>query len=206
MAQQRLDWGKFKQILTIVAPLLIVLACFGIINLLPRFQSSTNAAVTEPTPVAVQEPFPTPPSPTSTVLSGQSHGVTSTPVPAPTETPTAAPTPSPVVAPGVTIRLLGPPDESEFSRQDSITVYWEFPGILPEGTTFVLAIGAQEDEQLLPAGDTPNLGSAFRLRVDLGEVAAEAETVQWRVILLMASGGSPLLESETRTIRVLPAP
>lgn len=197
---------NLRRFFTIVAPFLLLLACLAIINVLPHYVSFTGNVAAEPSATAPVRPSPTRPPATSTVPLTQNEA--STPIPAMTATVTASPSPMPIptLPAGAMIHLLGPPDKSEFSTQDSITFYWDYAHPLPEGSSFVLFFMVGNEEHQLNAGDRPNLGSAYRTRVSPGELASSADIVQWRVMLQTPLTTSPLMESETRSIRLLPGP
>jgi hypothetical protein len=105
---------------------------------------------------------------------------------------------------GVEIQLLGPAEDSRFGAEDSVSYYWLWPIPLKQGQLFTLHILANGEEHVVGPLDAPNLDSAYRVRVSMGDVIGSSGLLQWKVRLSIIPSLTPLIESETRTITLLP--
>lgn len=187
-----------KQILYTLLPLLLLLACLGLFNLLAMAERRAEAT----------------PSPTATV--GDNRGAEATAIPNPTTptsetnpTPSASPITPPTAAPRptvpatATIILLGPPPEAVFTLEDPITFYWQWTEPLPEAYVFRLYLEAGRREVMLGEAAEPNVGRGYRLRIHPGDYLTGSGTASWQVRLEeTAVGGRTLLASEERTLQI----
>ncbi len=193
--------GK-KQILYILAPLIFVAVCLGVINFAPLLLGETAVS-----PSAVSENA----EPTANVIDSAVPGL-ETAVPPTQAPPTATPTPlpTPTIPPEAVITLLGPPTDSHFRAVDTISFYWHWP--LPLSDDQQLAVYARVNGQDMALGtlSEANLGRDYRLDQDAAAILGERETavsLEWFVQLQLQSNANPqhpLRTSDVRTIQITP--
>jgi hypothetical protein len=110
------------------------------------------------------------------------------------------------IPPDTAVQLLGPPPESTFPINDTVSFYWHWPQPLAEDQRFALYLLADDQERLLGIVDEPNLGTSFRLSASPGEFVETTGTIQWQVRLESELLEYPLTESKVRSIALIAAP
>jgi hypothetical protein len=199
----------------IVAPILILMIGLGMINwLLPGSEAETTVQMTAASEVVVlpstrAEPSElvaaTPPMlGVATPWGVLGRNTESSPVPSPSVPTVPTPLPS-QISPDTVIELLGPPGETLFRLNDSISFYWNWPLALEVNQRFAVYLRASGNEWLLGTVDENNMGTSFRLRATPAELVAEPAQYQWLVRLEMLSGTDEnitqvLLESDARPL------
>lgn len=172
-------------------PLFLLLACLAVINVFDYLTSSAPIAQTIPTTLP-------------TVLLLQTSLPSATPlliIPSSTPPP---PTPSPVpptIPLETAVSLLGPPPNSFFYDDTTITFYWLWPLPLTDNQQLTLYIMVDGTEQQFGSLDSPNLGEAYRLTINLADVAETADSIQWQVRL--QNNTAILTQSEWRTLNLV---
>ena len=187
------QFEKRKQVIYILAPLFLTIACLVLINITPRWlaaETPTSAAITSP------------PQSTAAAVEPAEMAASSTPASAPIMTP--APPPLPALPPGAVIELLGPPPGSSFRLAGTISFYWRWPAPLSEGQSLGIYVRLNGQELLLGQLDEPNVGQDYRWQVDVGTLTETAVSGQWFVRLQSPNEANNLLESEPRTFNILP--
>jgi hypothetical protein len=187
-----------KQIFYAFLPLLLLLACLALFNLLAiagrQAEATPSPAATagdEGRVEATAVPNPTTPA------------AETTPASTPSPTAPATATPPPTVPATATITLLGPPPAAIFTLENPITFYWQWPEPLPEAYVFRLYLEAGGREVVLGEAAAPNVGRGYRLRIDPGDYLAGSGTASWQVRLEeTAVAGRTLLSSEERTLQI----
>lgn len=185
-----------KQVLYILLPLLLLLACLGLINLLATVEGRVEATPPLSTTAGGDgaiEATAVPDAPPATEADPSPNG---SPTPPPT------PTPLPTIPANAAITLLGPPPEATFSLEDPVTFYWQWAAPLPEAYVFRLYLEAGDREISLGEVAEPNVGRGYRLRIDPGDYLAGSGTASWQVRLETAVAGRTLLSSEERTLQI----
>lgn len=171
----------------LVAPLLIVAFAIGVLAVLLESsrgqQPMSDAVVAE-----VSTTTPSPPAPSAapvrpTIALATPWGVLPANQPVATELPEEAPVST--VVPAV---LLGPPPDSVFSAGSSVSFYWQWPGVLEEGQSFIVQAGTDGQWREIGRLDGVNLGQLFRLTVNSDAVGLDPGSYQWQVILESGAG------------------
>ncbi len=187
------QFEKRKQVIYILAPLFLTIACLVFINITPRWlaaETPTSAAIT------------TNPQSTTAAVEPAEMAASSTPTSAPIMTPT--PPPLPTLPPGAVIELLGPPSGSSFRLVGTISFYWRWPAPLSEGQSLGIYVRLNGQELLLGQLDEPNVGQDYRWQVDVGTLTETAVSGQWFVRLQLPNEVNNLLESDPRIFNILP--
>jgi hypothetical protein len=195
---------RLKQLGMASAPLLLLIACLAIFNLASGLLPSAAPEESSPSPTSLPDSSPVRASPTSPTLAAPTIGVTLSPSATPTAIPTATPIPIPTLPADATIQLLGPPDESASGRGNSISFYWIWPHALPDDAYFSVLIITDEQTFNVESLFAPNLGDTYFSQVNLGQLATNSSALQWQVNLHTPLMTTPLLESDRRTLRLLP--
>jgi hypothetical protein len=185
---------KRRQTIYAVLPLLLLLLCLGLVNLLPDDLGGTTA-VTPPSPII----------PTSQNGGGPPLLALTTPAPpSPTPTPTVTPTatPLPTLPPEAQITLLGPPDGSVLPASAAISLFWTWPLALREGESLVVYLLLGDEERPLSPLIEPNMGRGYYWQLPPAELSSLGDEFRWQV-RLESETGPPLRLSETRAIRLL---
>jgi hypothetical protein len=173
-------------------PLVMLLLCCGLLNLLPRAPvSESSSSTTDISLTAV---------PTTSALSPPQATVTAVP---PTETPTATPIPLPVYPPTATITLLGPPNSSRVMAQDSITIYWTWMEPLTEDQYFGVYLQDESGESRVGRLEEANFGGGYRWQTAAQNLVDGSGEVQIIIKLETILSSTPLLSSEPRTLVIL---
>lgn len=115
------------------------------------------------------------------------------------------PSPSPSFPPGAEIQLLGPPPESQFRDNDTISFYWIWPFELTDSHRFTLYLFWSD--QRIAAGEVnkANIGRAYRMQVALPLFEEPVTNLRWQVKLEDISTSAPLIESDIRDLTLIPA-
>lgn len=194
--------GRKQQLLTILAPLLLLIICLATINLVPALVQVTGASpsiqsptVIPGTPVAVEDV-------TSDAPGRFSEGFMATPDLAPTPTAYVVST----VPPGIEIQLLGPPSGSAFRIGDTLSFYWQWPVPLAEDQSLAAYLLTGNQELLLGRLAEPNVGQSYRLHVSPSDFVDAADAVEWQVRLESAHVEQWLAASEIRPLALQAAP
>ena len=189
---------KRRQAIYAVIPLLLLLLCLGLINLLPGDLAEPTAVSALPTPIAQNgQTGAQPTAAPATALP---------PSPTPTATPSPTPTPLPTLPPETQIVLLGPPDGSVLPAASPISLFWTWPLDLGEGQRFVVYLLVGAEERPLPPLSEPNMGSGYQQQIQPTTLDGLGDEFRWLVRLESENGDAPLRASETRTFRLLPSP
>jgi hypothetical protein len=188
-----------RQVLYIIAPLFLLLACLGLINL-TAFVEERPLPITPVPQTAVSTATPLIIEMDSTNQDSQVTVDNATPsaiTPTPAATPLVTLSPPP---PTTTIQLLGPPPDGTFSRSSTISFYWQWLPPLTEDQFFVLYLLA--DGQIIEAGtvNEANVGNNYRLHIPIGELVETADSLQWQIQLQASLTNTPLTTSETRQL------
>lgn len=112
--------------------------------------------------------------------------------------PTADVTAAPLVEGVVTV--YGPPAESVFRLDESITFYWSWPEPLAEGQQFSLFLRSNAGEQRIGTISEANLGRAYWLSATLADRVAGPGPVAWHVRLEDIAGGQTFARSQERLL------
>lgn len=104
-----------------------------------------------------------------------------------------------------TIEILGPPPDSEITRNDTLTFDWFWPIPLDPGQQFAVHLLSDEGTYLLGVVTTPITGSRYRLQVAGRELAMEAGEYQWQIVMEQAATGDILFASDSRPIHFVAA-
>jgi hypothetical protein len=186
---------RWQQVLYILAPLFLLLVCLGFINFVPgRF-----TAVLTPSP-----PYPENETASSTAVSPTPAAnslpiATLSPTPAPTLIPTAT------LPPDAVIDLHGPPANSSFRRDDTISFYANWPLPLTESQQLAAYIRIEDQPPiLLGTLEEPNIGRLYRWQMNVGDIAETAVSLEWWVQLQTGSSTPPILTSPSRSVTLLP--
>lgn len=178
----------------VLTPFFLLLLCLVLINALPILTARPSPALGPPTPqqstadgTAVTTAIPATASPT-----------TAAELPSPTAVP-----PTPTLPPDSAIILLGPPDDGRFRVTDVVSFYGQWPLPLADEQQMVLYIRANGQEMLLGALDEPNMGQAYRWTATV-EALGETAVIDWFIRLQSKNSDAILLESEVRTLQILP--
>lgn len=181
-----------RQQLYIVAPFLLLIFCLGSLNLgrllvAPATDGLvlTVTAVPPHTPAAIAATVgatPTPTQPPATTIRQAS----------------ATPYTPPTYSDNELIQLLGPPPDSTFAPDATISFYWQWPLPLNEDQVFEVYLLAEDEETLLGTVYEPNVGDSYRLHVDMSAVKVTAVPFQWQVRLKTNLRSQPLRASEQR--------
>jgi hypothetical protein len=181
-----------KRLLYTLALLLFLLLSILIINWRTPPQRANEVVAVSSTPPAIVVSSQTrPPILPATILPATL---------APSATPGA--TSRPQLANSAAITLMGPPDNSSFPQNGSVSFYWTFSEQLQPGQQFVLFM--QQNGQALPLGalTEPNLGSGFQLMIDLRDVAVSGTAV-WQIRLQWIGEEQWLIAAE-RSLTISP--
>lgn len=109
--------------------------------------------------------------------------------------------PSPTFSPETAVSLLGPPPDSFFYDDTTITFYWLWPLPLADDQQLTLYAMVDGTEQQFGSLDSPNLGEAYRLTINLADVAETADSIQWQVRL--QNNTATLTQSEWRSLNLV---
>ncbi|MFO7679865.1 MAG: hypothetical protein R6X34_07420 [Chloroflexota bacterium] len=184
--------SRRKRTLYILTPLVMLLLCCGLLNLLPRTPvSESSNSTTDISLTAV---------PTTAALSPPQATETAVP---PTETPTATPIPLPVYPPTATITLLGPPNGSRVMAQDSITIYWTWMEPLTEDQYFGVYLQDESGESRVGRLEEANFGAGYRWQTAAQNLVDGSGDVQIIIKLETILSSTSLLTSEPRTLVIL---
>jgi hypothetical protein len=189
---------KRRQAIYAVIPLLLLLLCLGLVNLLPGYLVEPTAVSATPTPIAQNDQ--------SGALPTVAPTTALPPSPTPTTTPTPTPTPLPTVPPETEIVLLGPPDGSVLPAAAPISLFWTWPLDLGEGQRFVIYLLVEDEERPLPPLSEPNMGSVYQQQLQPADLAGLAGDIRWEVRLEGDSNDTPWRVSQTRVLRLLAPP
>jgi hypothetical protein len=202
---------------TIVVPVFILMVGLGIINwLLPGTepeaadnevtQAASSPLMAEQLPAALTQPVAQATLPlaglaTPWAVAGQ-EGVLPATLSATTPLPSLA---TPALSPAATIQLLGPPEESNFLLDSSISFYWNWPLSLETNQRFTVYLRMGGEEWPLGVVEQRNMGASFRLHVNPSELVSEPAAYEWVVKLEQSSGtdtgtNQVLVESEARPL------
>ncbi len=202
MSDSSADTNDARRTVLLVAPLLIVAFVVGVLAVL--LESSRGQQLPPATAVAeatTATPFPTSASEAPvrpTVALATPWGILPANQPSATETP--AVTLEAAVPP---VLLLGPPPDSLFTTGSGISFYWQWPGELEEGQSFVVQVGADGQWREIGRVDGVNLGQLYRVTVDSGAVGLEAGSFQWQVVLESAAGGNGQIVAPPRSFTIV---
>lgn len=123
-------------------------------------------------------------------------------------TATAIPQPQPTIPADAQIGLLGPPSDTSLPISAPITLYWQWPLLLPETQQFVVYVRDVNGDGTETAVGTliePNLGSSYRLTIPAAAWGDSVTAVAWVVQLEEIATGAVLRRSEPRNITLLPS-
>jgi len=112
---------------------------------------------------------------------------------APTVTPTQLPTESSV---DVSISVLAPGPNREFSVDDTINFDWFWPTLPEPGRHFAVYLISGSREYQLGALTEPNNGAAYRLQVPGREIPLTGEELAWQVRLENTDGSQIFVASD----------
>ena len=188
-----------RQQLYILAPFLLLVFCLGSLNVghwLISRPLETEVMVTTAVPYTTRTPIlslTNPPPTTTAVL--------------PTITPTPQPLPTlytpPIYSDDTIIQLLGPPTDSTFAAEATVSFYWQWPLALSEDQFFAVTLLTEDGVQIVGTVHEPNVGDHYRLHMRLEDVGRTAVSLQWQVTLSTTFTPQPLRTSETRSLQIL---
>lgn len=187
---------RWQQVLYVLAPFFLLLVCFGFINFVPGRLTAV------PTPSLPSSP---PANETAVEVTAVNPAADTAFLPTATIPPVPTLIPTATLPPDAVIELLGPPAGSSFRRNDTISLYANWPIPLTESQQ--LAAYVRFDGQppiLLGTLEEPNTGQRYRWQMNIGEMADTAVSLEWWVQLQTSSGGTPLLTSTSRPVTLLP--
>lgn len=187
--------GRRRQVIYAIIPLIGLLLCLGVINLLPDGEATGSIGTVAGTATAVPD-----------TGSPAALATLSPNAPAPTPTPLPTPTPRPTLPPEAAITLLGPPDGSVFPAAAPLPLYWTWPYPLLEDEYFavyLLAAGSEEQLGVLPE---PNLGDGYYWQIQPADLAGLSADLAWQIRLESTLADAPLLISAARTMRLIGNP
>jgi hypothetical protein len=184
---------RWQQVVYILAPFFLLLACLGLINFVPRTASSTP----QPEVIVVKDGEVTAVSTTTSLPTTQ---------PTATMSPTPTTVPIPTLPPDATINLLGPPDNSAFRKSDTITLYADWTLPLEETQHLAAYIRFDKNPPIqIETLDEPNAGQIYRWQLDLSAFNfTETTNLQWWLQLQTSDDTPPLLVSPARQVTLLP--
>ncbi|NHZ72100.1 MAG: hypothetical protein GWP17_03330, partial [Aquificales bacterium] len=124
---------------------------------------------------------------------------------APTTTPppTTTSIPQPTLPPTATITLLGPPDQSRITAQDTVTVYWTWPLPLAEDQYFGVYLQDETGETRIGRLEEANFGAGYRWQTEAQYLTDDGGEVRYLIKLETILTDTPLIISEPRTLFVL---
>lgn len=191
--------SKRRQAIYATLPLLLLLFCLGLVNLLPG-DGVGPTAVLPLTPSSI--------NPTIAISQDGSVLLATAPPPSPTTPATATftPTPLPTLPPEAQIELLGPPDDSVLPADAPVSLFWTWPLDLNEGQRFVVYLLVADEERPLPPLTEPNMGSGYHAQLQPADLSDLGSEFRWQVRLESDANTSPLRASDTRTLRLLSPP
>jgi hypothetical protein len=173
-------------------PLVMLLLCCGLLNLLPRAPvSESSSSTTDISLTAV---------PTTAALSPPQATVTAVP---PTFTPTATPIPLPVFAPYRHHHLAWTTGWQPVMAQDSVTVYWTWMEPLTEDQYFGVYLQDESGESRVGRLEEANFGGGYRWQTAAQNLVDGSGEVQIIIKLETILSSTPLLSSEPRTLVIL---
>ncbi|MEZ4589675.1 MAG: hypothetical protein R3D55_00825 [Chloroflexota bacterium] len=181
-----------KRLFYSITPLLLMLVALVVLNVVtpktepPPQNEAANTAVS-PQPVANASTPTRSPILQATIL--------------PSPTPTSTPLPDPPAE--ATITLFGPPAESSLPVNGRITFYWTYSEPLLPGQAMVLTVRQNDLAVAASSLTAPNFGSGYQVSLDFGELT-EGGTAVWQVHLQWQNIAEPLLQSEPRSLVLLP--
>ncbi|KAA3660876.1 MAG: hypothetical protein DWQ04_18135 [Chloroflexi bacterium] len=184
------------RILYTLAPLLLLIICLVGINLLNGWYQQTILKNDGGVETAVLDQQPNQPTAIAPPTLAQTL---TTPLPTIIPTPSATPYILPTLPSEAQIQLLGPPEDSVFSKNQSLSFYWEWPLPLTEDQSFTVTLLV--DDQLYDFGSViePNLGLSYRWQLSPASIPNPTETIQWQIQLFSQNSDTPLIVSERRT-------
>lgn len=185
-----------------IVPLLLLLLCLALVNLL-RLPASTVGANTPPVSAAEATVLPsaTPePSRTKPPLSTATIVPSPTPSSLPTLTPAVESTPQ--LPTELQIRLMGPPSGSSYGPGESVTFFWEWPLPLTEEQRLTLYLLGEDNQLQVGSLEASNLGKAYTIALTGEQLAGFDGALSWEVRLETESGAGSMLNSERRTFSV----
>lgn len=181
-----------KRFLYSITPLVLMLVALVVLNVVtprtapPPASGGSHTAV-PPQPIANASPPTRGPILQATIL--------------PSPTPTITPLPNPPAEAAIT--LFGPPTESRLPVDGRITFYWAYSELLLPGQAMVLTLHQNDMVVAASSLTEPNFGSGYQISLDLAEMAEEGTAV-WQVQLKWQNTAVPLLQSEQRSLVLLP--
>ncbi len=186
-----------RRILYTIAPLLLLIVCLAGINIFNWWRQQTlltNGGGGE-TAVLNQQP-----NQTITTAAPTPVQTDSTTLPTATTTPPATPYIPPTFPPETHIQLLGPPEDSIFSKNQPLSFYWQWPLTLAEDQFFTVTLFV--NDQLLDIGSVnePNVGLSYRWQLNPASIPNSAEMIQWQIRLFSENSDTPLMISENRVV------
>jgi hypothetical protein len=111
--------------------------------------------------------------------------------------------PQPTLPPTATITLLGPPDQSRFMAEDTITIYWTWPLPLAEDQYFGIYLQEETGETRIGRLEEANFGTGYRWQTEAQYLTDDGGEVNYLIKLETILSDTPLITSEPRTLFVL---
>ncbi len=191
-----------RRTVLLIAPLLIVALAVGVLAVLlesSRGQQPSAAPVVAEVGAATASP-----ASGSAVAVRPTIGLATPWGILPANQPVATETPA--VAPEATVQpvlLLGPPPDSIFTAGSEISFYWQWPGELEEGQSFVVQAGVDGQWREIDRVDGVNLGQLYRVTVDTSAAGLNAGSYQWQVVLESAAGENSQIVAPPRSFRIV---
>lgn len=211
-----LHLSKHKRGILISLPFLLLLLCLGLLNVWAR----SVAIAPTVTPVATMME--------TAVSATLSAGISTEPPPLKAITPqpesglptvTATPTlsmaevavssaevtliPQPTLPPTATITLLGPPNQSRFMAEDSITFYWTWPLPLAKDQYFGIYVQEETGDARIGRLEEANFGTGYRWQTAAQSLTTSGGEVNTLIKLETTFSDTPLSSSELRTLFIL---
>ena len=187
-----------KRPFLIITPLLLLLLCLLSLNL-GRWLNTPSINETITTPIVISPTLIS----TPTLLP-----ITLTQTPAPTPHPTLpTPTPTDYAPPTFNdddmIQLLGPPPDSTFNTDSTISFYWHWTLPLSADQFFEVYLITENEKISLGTVREPNLGNKYRLHITLKGREITADSALWLVQLQSTQSNQPLRLSNPRKFSFL---
>lgn len=101
------------------------------------------------------------------------------------------------------VALLGPPAGSPFRLGDTVTFYWEWPGMVADDWRYAIYLQSEQGTAFAGMAEPGNLGSMQQVSVMLAGALSGPGTYQWQIVLEDEVSGTSLARSEQRPIVVL---
>ncbi len=187
---------KTLRIVYIVAPFLLLLALFAMVNL-PTVNDfeGIKTATPDKLPSVVQE-TPVVASTPSTQLPPAT--ATSSPTVTPQLELQRSPTPRAIQS----IPLLGPPDKSVLPHDGTVTFYWAWTTPLEDNSEFLVLVSQGTQQLAVGTVSQTEMDHVYDLEIPVGTIWPTDLEIAWKVSLIDTNSQKPIAESVLRSFKL----